>query len=36
MPGYGYGMMDEDVWSLVAYMRTMDSAAYVAPVEVAE
>ena len=36
MPGYGYAMMDDDVWSLVAYMRTMDGAAYVAPVEVAQ
>ena len=36
LPGYGYAMMDEDVWSLVAYMRTLDGAAYVAPAEVAE
>ena len=36
MPGYGYGMMDAEVWDLVAYMRTMDGAAYTAPVEVAE
>ena len=36
MPGYGYAMMDNDVWSLIAYMRTMDGTAYVAPAEVAE
>ena len=36
MPGYGYAMMDDDIWDLVAYMRTMDGAAYQAPVEVAE
>jgi S-disulfanyl-L-cysteine oxidoreductase SoxD len=36
MPGYGYAMMDEDVWALVAYMRTMDGAGYTAPVEVAQ
>ena len=36
MPGYGYGMMDEDIWSLVAYMRTMDDTKYAAPAEVAQ
>ena len=36
MPGYGYGMLDEDVWDLISYMRTMDGAAYAVPVEVAE
>lgn len=36
MPGYGYGMMDHEVWSLVAYLRTMEDTAYTAPVEVAE
>ena len=30
MPGYGYAMLDEDVWDLVAYMRTMEGAAYAA------
>jgi len=31
MPGYGYAMMDDDVWDLIAYMRTMDSTAYETP-----
>jgi mono/diheme cytochrome c family protein len=36
MPGYSYAMMDDDIWDLIAYMRTMDGTAYQAPVEVAE
>jgi len=31
MPGYGYAMEDKDVWSLIAYMRTMDGNAAPAP-----
>ena len=38
MPGYGYAMLDDDVWDLVAYMRTMEDTIYESPipVEVAE
>jgi mono/diheme cytochrome c family protein len=36
MPGYAYAMQDHDVWDVVAYMRTLDSTTYSAPVEVAE
>ena len=36
MPGYGYAMMDQDVWDVVAYVRTMDDTQYAAPTEVAE
>ena len=31
MPGYGYAMEDKDVWQLIAYLRTMDGNAYLAP-----
>jgi mono/diheme cytochrome c family protein len=31
MPGYGYALEDKDVWSLVAYMRSMDGNAAPAP-----
>jgi mono/diheme cytochrome c family protein len=31
MPGYSYAMEDKDVWSLVAYLRTMDGNALPAP-----
>jgi len=31
MPGYGYAMEDHDIWALVAYLRTMEGAAYTAP-----
>ena len=33
MPGYGYAMLDEDVWDLVAYMRTMDGTQYAVTAE---
>ena len=36
MPGYAYAMQDHDIWDVIAYMRTLDGAAYSAPVEVAE
>ncbi len=36
MPGYGYAMMDHDVWNVVAYMRTMEETTYNAPAPAAE
>lgn len=36
MPGYSYAMRDNDIWDVVAYMRTLDETTYVAPVEVTE
>ena len=34
MPGYGRAMLDQDVWDLVAYMRTMEDTTYTPPPEV--
>lgn len=31
MPGYKQAMSDEEMWATVAYIRTLDSAAYVPP-----
>jgi mono/diheme cytochrome c family protein len=31
MPSYGWAMNDREIWSTVAYVRTMDNAAYAPP-----
>ncbi len=31
MPGYGYAMSDNDIWGMVAYMRTLEGTEYKPP-----
>lgn len=36
MPGYGQAMSDEEMWSIVSYIRTLDGAQYVPPAPAGE